>query len=59
MILKDFISLIQHHANIIENTEDTMTLLERYVDELDLTLDKKRLKNTMKSLYNEAQDLEI
>ena len=36
-----------------------MTLLERYVDELDLTLDKKRLKNTMKSLYNEAQDLEI
>jgi len=36
-----------------------MTLLERYVDELDLTLDKTRLKNTMKTLYNEAQDLEL
>jgi hypothetical protein len=24
-----------------------------------VTLDKTRLKNTMKSLYNEAQDLEI
>jgi hypothetical protein len=36
-----------------------MTLLERYVDELDLTLDKTRLKNTMKALYNEAQDLEL
>ena len=45
--------------DIVENTEDTMTLLERYVDELDVTLDKARLKNTMKSLYNEAQDLEL
>ena len=45
--------------DIVKNTEDTMTLLERYVDELDVTLDKNRLKNTMKSLYNEAQDLEL
>ncbi len=36
-----------------------MTLLEKYVDELDVTLDKTRLKNTMKSLYSEAQDLEF
>ena len=27
--------------------------------DLDVTLDKKRLKNTMKSLYNEAQDLAL
>ena len=33
--------------------------LEKYIDDLDVTLDKKRLKNTMKSLYNEAQDLEL
>ena len=45
--------------DIVENTEDTMTLLEKYIDDLDVTLDKKRLKNTMKSLYNEAQDLEL
>ena len=60
-IIEDFSELDASNVSddIIENTEDTMTLLERYVDELDLTLDKKRLKNTMKSLYNEAQDLEI
>ena len=60
-IVEDFSELDASNVSddIIENTEDTMTLLERYVDELDLTLDKKRLKNTMKSLYNEAQDLEI
>ena len=45
--------------DIVENTEDTMTLLEKYVDELDVTLDKTRLKNTMRTLYNEAQDLEL
>jgi hypothetical protein len=33
--------------------------LNKYVDELDVTLDKNRLKNIMKSLYTEAQDLEI
>ena len=45
--------------DIVENTEDTMTLLEKYIDELDVTLDKSRLKTTMKSLYTEAQDLEL
>ena len=44
---------------IVNNAEDTITLLEKYVDDLDVTLDKTRLKNTMKSLYNEAQDLEL
>ena len=44
---------------IVENAQDTNTLLEKYVDELDTELDKKRLKNTLKSLYLEACDLEI
>ena len=45
--------------DIIENAEDTMTLLERYIDELPVDLSKDRLKNTMRTLYTEAQDLEI
>ena len=37
-----------------------MTLLEKYIDDLDVSLDKDRLENTMKSLYNDkTQDLEI
>ena len=60
-IIEDFSELDASNVSddIVENTEDTMTLLERYVDELDVNLDKNRLKNTMKSLYNEAQDLEL
>ena len=59
-IIEDFSELDAKNVSdeIVENTEDTMTLLEKYIDELDVTLDKKRLKNTMKSLYNEAQDYE-
>ena len=60
-IIEDFSELDASNVSndIVENTEDTMTLLDRYVDELNVTLDKNRLKNTMKSLYNEAQDLEL
>ena len=60
-IIEDFSELDASNVSddIVENTEDTMTLLEKYINELDVTLDKNRLKNTMKALYNEAQDLEI
>ena len=60
-IIEDFSELDSSNVSddIVENTEDTMTLLEKYVDELDVTLDKTRLKNTMRILYNEAQDLEL
>ena len=60
-IIEDFSELDAGNVSddIVENTEDTLTLLEKYIDELDVTLSKKRLKNTMKSLYSEAQDLEL
>ena len=60
-IIEDFSDLDASNVSddIVENTEDTMTLLDRYVDELDITLNKDRLKNTMRTLYNEAQDLEL
>ena len=60
-IIEDFSELDAGNVSddIVENTEDTLSLLEKYIDELDVTLSKRRLKNTMKSLYNEAQDLEL
>ena len=60
-IIEDFSELDANNVSdeIVENSEDTITLLEKYVDDLDVSLDKARLKNTMKSLYSEAQDLEI
>ena len=60
-IIEDFTDLDANSVSddIVENSEDTLTILNKYVDELDVSLDKNRLKNTMKSLYTEAQDLEI
>ena len=60
-IIEDFSELDANNVSddIVENTEDTMTLLEKYIDDLDVTLSKDRLKNTMRNLYTEAQDLEL
>ena len=60
-IIEDFSDLDASTVSddIVENSEDTMTLLNKYVDELQVNLDNPRLKNTMKSLYTEAQDLEL
>mgnify|MGYP003114863642 FL=1 len=45
--------------DIAERSEDTPTLLDNYIDELETDLEKSRLKKLMKSLYTEAGDLEI
>ena len=60
-IVEDFSELDAENVSddIVENTQDTMTLLEMYIDELDIDLSKSRLKNKVRELYTEAQDLEI
>ena len=49
----------QQTNNIVENTQDTMTLLGKYIDDLDVNLDKTKLKGDISKLYHEAQDLEL
>ena len=39
--------------DIVENTEDTMTLLSKYIEELDTSLDKGRLISLQRQLYTE------
>jgi len=60
-IVEDFSELDASNVSdeIIENAQDTTTLLERYIDELDVDIDKGRLKSTMRTLYLEASDLEL
>jgi hypothetical protein len=41
------------------NIEDTMTLLSEYVDAVESEKDKERLKTLLKTLYVEAQNLEL
>ena len=38
-------------------TEDTMTLLDNYIDDIDLKVDKDNVKSIMRSLYMEASEL--
>lgn len=40
----------------IEDVEDTLTILSKYVDSLDIQGKKKPLNDIMQSLYNEALD---
>ena len=60
-IIEDFSDLDANTVSddIVENTQDTMTLLGKYIEELDTTLDKGRLINLQRQLYTEAQDLEL
>ena len=60
-IIEDFSDMDANSVSddIVENTQDTMTILSKYVEELDTTLDKPRLINIQRQLYKEAQDLEI
>ena len=60
-IIEDFSDMDANSVSddIVENTQDTMTILSKYAKELDTTLDKPRLINIQRQLYKEAQDLEI
>ena len=40
----------------VENVEDTLTILNKYVESMDIQGKKKPLTELMTSLYNEALD---
>ena len=41
-------------GEIVEQTEDTMTLLDKYVDDLETNLNKSKIKGLIKEIYQEA-----
>ena len=42
----------------LDQAEDTMTILSKYIGGLELTVDKSRLDSLMKTLYLEAVEIE-
>ena len=60
------IQLVDDHLNldldddddIVNEAEDTATILSNYIDSLNTTVDKKRLDTLMRTLYNEALHVE-
>ena len=60
-VIEDFSDLSVDFVsdNVVEESQDTLSLLDRYVSEIDTNLDKNRIKDKLKSLYIEAGDLEL
>ena len=53
-IAEDFSELEDEMDNDVDQAEDTVTILNKYVDNLTTDLDKDKLKDIMKNLYVEA-----
>ena len=44
---------------VIDEAEDTLTILSNYIDTLNIQKDKKELDTLIRTLYNEAIDYQI
>ena len=60
-ILEDYSDLSHHNVSddVAEGSEDTMTLVNNYVDQLTIDLDKDKLKQMIKETFIEAQDSDV
>ena len=60
-VIEDYSDLDANSVDddIAEKAEDTSTLLDNYIDQLSTKLDKGRLKTLMRSLYTEANDIDV
>ena len=58
-VVDDHLNLnLEDDDDIINEAEDTLTILSKYIDGIETRVPKKRLDNLMKSLYNEALHME-
>ena len=59
-IVEDFSEmLIDDDQEIVDQAEDTMTILSKYIDNLTLDVESEKLKSLMRELYVEAINTEI
>lgn len=59
-VFEDFSDLSPDRvSDEVTESQDTVSLLDRYIDELEIDMSKDRLKNIMKGLYLEASELEV
>lgn len=59
IIHDDFVDFDRTVVDGEVNVEDTMTLLGTFIDSTDTSLDKQKLKELLKVVYVEAQDVEL
>jgi hypothetical protein len=59
-VVEDHLNLnLEDDADIVNEAEDTLTILNKYVDQLELKVDKTKLEGLLRNLYNEALSMEI
>lgn len=59
-IVEDFSdSVIGDDQDIIDQAEDTLTILSKYIDNLELDVESDKLKTVMRELYVEALNTEV
>jgi hypothetical protein len=49
---------LEDDDDIINEAEDTLTILSKYIDQLEIQSDRGRLDNLMRTLYHEALSME-
>jgi hypothetical protein len=59
-IVEDFSeNVIGDDNEIIDQAEDTMTILSKYIDNLEIDIESDKLKTLMRELYIEALNTEV
>jgi len=59
-VVEDHLNLdIEDDDDLVNEAEDTMTILSKYIDGMPDNVPKKKLDSLMKSLYNEALHFEV
>ena len=54
-VVEDHLNLdLESDDDIVSEAEDTMTILHKYIDNLDVNVNKTQLETTIKDLYSEA-----
>ena len=58
-IVEDHLNLnLEDDSDIVNEAEDTLTILSKYVNQLDIKADKSKLENLLRTLYNQALSME-
>ena len=59
-VVEDHLNLnLEDDSDIVNEAEDTLTILNKFVDQLELKVDKPKLESLLRNLYNEALSMEI
>ena len=57
-IVEDIVEPSESSVEIVDESEDTMTILSKYIDQLTIDVDSDKLKRLLKKLYVESLEME-